>query len=122
MPKLFTDHMEYLSATAKRLIVQVQACIEELQELESILVALHDASTWEEQSIPHWPTVLLRGSWSHLGGRQHHLFLLKSVANKLKGVSSVVSASLLALQEFNRALEFIRGTVDLDASPIPVEM
>ncbi|KAK0502077.1 hypothetical protein EDD18DRAFT_1065260 [Armillaria luteobubalina] len=122
MLKLFTDHMEYLSAMAQRLIVQVQACIEELQELESILVALHDASTWEEQSIPHWHTVLLRGSWSRLGGHQRHLFLLKSIANELKSVSGIVSASLLALQEFNRALEFIRGTVDSDASPIPVEM
>ncbi|KAK0506780.1 hypothetical protein EDD18DRAFT_1098021 [Armillaria luteobubalina] len=120
--KLFTDHMEYLSTMAQRLIVQVQACIEELQELESILVALHDASTWEEQSIPHWHMVLLQGSWSHLGGCQCHLFLLKSVANELKSVSGIVSASLLALQEFNRALEFIRGTVDSDASPIPVEM
>ncbi|KAK0471688.1 hypothetical protein IW261DRAFT_1571743 [Armillaria novae-zelandiae] len=120
--KLFTDHMEYLSATAKRLIVQVQACIEELQELESILVALHDAPTWEEQSIPHWHTVLLRGPWPRLGGRQGHLFLLKSVGNELKGVSGILSASLLALQDFNQALEFIRRTVDSDACPIPVEM
>ncbi|KAK0468517.1 hypothetical protein IW261DRAFT_1573745 [Armillaria novae-zelandiae] len=120
--KLFTDHMEYLSAMAKRLIVQVQACIKELQELESILVALHDASTWEEQSIPHWHTVLLRGPWSCLGGRQGHLFLLKSVGNELKGVSSILSASLLALQEFNQGLEFIRRTIDSDACLIPVEM
>ncbi|KAK0462739.1 hypothetical protein IW261DRAFT_1576288 [Armillaria novae-zelandiae] len=120
--KLFTDHMEYLSAMAKRLIVQVQACIEELQELESILVALHDAPTWEEQSIPHWHTVLLQGPWPRLGGCQGHLFLLKSVGNELKGVSGILSASLLALQDFNQALEFIRRTVDLDACPIPVEM
>lgn len=130
--KTFTDAMNVLSSSMRRLIVEAEVSMTNLDKLEERLSTLHELVSREDASISSAKSELLSELWTKLGGNRHtlrgyneHLFLLKYLGSYRKKALVHVVAALQALQAMSEDMEDLRERVaapELVGERIPVEV
>ncbi|KAJ6576639.1 hypothetical protein DFH09DRAFT_914501, partial [Mycena vulgaris] len=128
----FEDSMNYLSFTMQSLIIEFEANLHNLNNLEEQLSVLHEFVSREDASISSAYSELLGELWSMVGGNQrklwgykHHLRLLNGLSHYRKQALVHVVSALQTLTQMSEDIENLRERVtapELTGSRIPVEV
>lgn len=128
----FTDAMDVLATSMRRLVVEAEVSLVNLDKLEERLSTLHELISREDSSLSTAKLELLSELWTKLGGNRRalqgydeHLFLLKSLGGYRKRALVHVVTALQTLQAMSEDMEDLRERVaapDLVGSSIPVEV
>lgn len=130
--KTFTDAMGVLSANLRRLVLEAEANLANLNELEEQLSTLHDMVTHEGIATTDAREELLSELWTILGGNRKelrnfndNLQLLKQVGTFRKKALIHVTAALETLHAMSDEMEDLRERVampELVGPSIPMEV
>jgi hypothetical protein len=130
----FKDAMDSLSSQVERLIIEAEANIENLNDLEERLNALHELVSREVKTIGSDREELLALLWTMLGGNRRelknfnkNLAILKNVGMYRNQARMHVTATLQTLQSLSEDLEEMRERVTTpglvgDRIPLEVQM
>ncbi|TCD66445.1 hypothetical protein EIP91_001382 [Steccherinum ochraceum] len=128
----FVDAMGTLSNQMARVVLEAEASIIGLNDLEERLQTLHDIVTREDGSISAEKDEVLAQLWTKVGGNRRvlkgldgHLFLLKGVGGYRERARAHVVAALHAVQGMSEDMEDMRERVsapELTGEHIPVEV
>ena len=130
--KTFTEAMSVLSSAMERLILEAEANLGNLNNLEERLLTLHEIVSREDSTLSSAKAELLSELWTKLGGNrkalrnfESHLVLLKNLGMYRRKALTHVVAALQTLQGMSSDMEDIRERVaapELTGSKIPVEV
>lgn len=130
--RTFTDAMNTLSANMRRLALEAEVSISDLNTLEEHLKSIHEIVSREDSSIKAAKDELLAQLWTILGGNRkelkgmnHHLILLKGVGGYRDRARAHVVAALQTLETMAEEMEELRERVaapELVGDAIPVEV
>lgn len=130
--KTFTEAMDVLGASMRRLIVEAEISLTNLNNLEERLSTLHELVSREDSSLSAAKSELLAALWTKLGGNRQtlrgyddHLLLLKNLGDYRKRALVHVVTALQTLQAMSEDMEDLRERVaapELTGSSIPVEV
>jgi hypothetical protein len=128
----FTEAMNVLAASLRRLVVEAEVSLSNLDRLEERLSTLHELVSREDSSISSAKSELLSDLWTMLGGNrrtlhgyEEHLVLLKDLGGYRKRALVHVVTALQTLQAMSEDMEDLRERVtapELVGSRIPVEV
>lgn len=128
----FTEAMDVLSASMRRLIVEAEVSLANLDKLEERLSTLHELVSREDSSLSSAKSELLSELWTKLGGNRRtlqgfdeHLVLLKNLGGYRKRALVHVVTALQTLQAMSEDMEDLRERVaapEIVGSTIPVEV
>jgi hypothetical protein len=123
-----------LSANMRRLVLEAEVSISDLNKLEEHLKSIHEVVSREDSSLSTAKTELLAQLWTILGGNQdqlkgmdEHLALLRGVSGYRDRALAHVVAALHMLETMAEDMEELRERVAApelvgDAIPIDVHM
>jgi chromosome segregation ATPase len=118
--------MNTLSANMRRLALEAEVSISDLNTLEEHLKSIHEVVSREDSSIIEAKDELLAQLWTKLGGNQKelkgmnkHLVLLKGVGSYRDRALAHVVAALQTLETMAEEMEELRERV---AIPVEVHM
>ncbi len=126
--------MNALSANMRRLVLEAEVSISDLNKLEEHLKSIHEVVSREDSSLSTAKTELLAQLWTILGGNQdqlkgmdEHLALLRGVSGYRDRALAHVVAALHMLETMAEDMEELRERVAApelvgDAIPIDVHM
>jgi hypothetical protein len=126
--------MNALSANMRRLVLEAEVSISDLNKLEEHLKSIHEVVSREDSSLSTAKTELLAQLWTILGGNQNqlkgmdeHLALLRGVSGYRDRALAHVVAALHMLETMAEDMEELRERVAApelvgDAIPIDVHM
>ena len=126
--------MNALSANMRRLVLEAEVSISDLNKLEEHLKSIHEVVSREDSSLSTAKTELLAKLWTILGGNQdqlkgmdEHLALLRGVSGYRDRALAHVVAALHMLETMAEDMEELRERVAApelvgDAIPIDVHM
>lgn len=124
--------MNTLSANMRRLALEAEVSISDLNTLEEHLKSIHEVVSREDSSIIAAKDELLAQLWTKLGGNQKelkgmnkHLVLLKGVGSYRDRALAHVVAALQTLETMAEEMEELRERVaapELVGDAIPVEV
>lgn len=130
--RTFTDSMNTLSSEIRRLIIEGEAQLLNLQNLEEDLGVIHGIMARENLSISTAKVELLSELWTKLGGNKRtlrgyedHLTMLKDLEMYRKRAAVYVVTALHTLRALNDDMEVLSNRVaapDVTGSQIPVEV
>jgi hypothetical protein len=130
--RTFTDAMSTLSTNMRRLVLEAEVSISDLNTLEEHLKSIHEIVSREDSSITEAKDELLAQLWTSLGGNRKelkgmnkHLVLLKGVGGYRDRARAHVVAALQTLETMAEEMEELRERVaapELVGSAIPVEV
>jgi hypothetical protein len=132
--RTFTEAMDALSANMRRLALEAEVSISDLNKLEEHLKAIHEVVSREDSSISTAKDELLAELWTILGGNRKqlngmdkHLALLRGVGGYRDRARAHVVAALHVLESMAEEMEELRERVAApelvgDAIPIDVHM
>lgn len=116
----------------RRLIVEAEISLTNLNNLEERLSTLHELVSREDSSLTTAKSELLAALWTKLGGNRgtlrgydDHLLLLKNLGDYRKRALVHVVTALQTLQAMSEDMEDLRERVaapELAGSSIPVEV
>ncbi|KAF9440977.1 hypothetical protein P691DRAFT_792480 [Macrolepiota fuliginosa MF-IS2] len=130
----FKDAMDSLSAQISRLILEAEANIANLNDLEERLNALHDLVFREVKTVKGDRDELLAQLWTFLGGNRkelknfnENLVILKNVGSYRSQARVHVTATLQTLQSLSEDMEELREKVATpglvgECMPLEVQM
>lgn len=128
----FTDAMSVLSVQMRRIILEAEASMTNLDRLEEMLTTLHEIVSRENANISAEKEALLAELWTILGGNKRklrgldgHLFLLRHIGEYRMRAAAHVAAALQALIGMSEDMEDLRERVtapELIGEKIPVEV
>jgi hypothetical protein len=128
----FTEAMDVLSASMRRLVVEAEVSLTNLDKLEERLTMLHELVSREDSSLSSAKSELLSELWTKVGGNRRtlrgydeHLVLLKNLGEYRKRALVHVVTALQTLQAMSEDMEDLRERVaapELVGSSIPVEV
>jgi hypothetical protein len=128
----FTEAINVLSASMRRLIVEAEISLANLDNLEERLSTLHSLVSREDSSLSSAKSELLSELWTKLGGNRRtlqgydeHLVLLKNLGGYRKRALVHVVTALQTLQAMSEDMEDLRERVaapEIVGSSIPVEV
>lgn len=128
----FTEAMDVLGASMRRLIVEAEISLTNLNNLEERLSTLHELVSREDSSLSTAKSELLAELWTKVGGNRQtlrgyddHLFLLKNLGDYRSRALLHVVTALQTLQAMSEDMEDLRERVaapELVGSSIPVEV
>jgi len=128
----FTEAMDVLSTNMRRLVVEAEVSLANLDKLEERLSTLHELVSREDSSISSAKSDLLSELWTKVGGNRRalrgydeHLVLLKNLGGYRKRALVHVATALQTLQAMSEDMEDLRERVaapELVGSTIPVEV
>jgi len=114
----FKDAMDSLSAQISRLILEAEANIDNLNDLEERLNALHELVSREVKTVKGDREELLAQLWTFLGGNKkglknfkENLVILKNVGSYRNQARVHVTATLQTLQSLSEDMEELREKV-----------
>lgn len=132
MTSTFNDAMDTLSTQISRLILEAEANIENLNDLEERLGALHELASREVVAVKGDREELLAQLWTILGGNRkelknfnENLVILKNVGTYRNQARMHVTATLQTLQSLSEDMEDLRervATPGLVGESIPLEV
>lgn len=130
--KTFTEAMDVLSASMRRLVIEAELSLSNLDNLEERLSTLHELVSREDSSLSTAKSELLSELWTKVGGNRRtlrgydeHLLLLKNLGDYRKRALVHVVTALQTLQAMSEDMEDLRERVsapELVGSSIPVEV
>ena len=130
--RTFTDAMDTLSANMRRLALEAEVSISDLNALDERLESIHGIVCREDSSIEAAKDELLERLWTILGGNRRrlrgmdrHLALLKGVGGYRDRARDHVVAALQTLITMAEEMEELRERVaapELVGSSIPIEV
>jgi hypothetical protein len=128
----FTEAMSVLSAQMRRIILEAEVSMKNLDRLEEMLQSLHEIVSRENASISAAKEELLAELWTILGGNKRklrgmdgHLFLLRHIGEYRMRAAAHVAAALQALTSMGEDMEDLRERVtapELIGDKIPIEV
>jgi hypothetical protein len=132
MTSTFNDAMDMLSTQISRLVLEAEANIENLNDLEERLSALHELASREVITEKSDREELLAQLWTILGGNRkelknfnENLAILKNVGTYRNQARLHVTATLQTLQSLSEDMEDLRervATPGLVGESIPLEV
>ena len=130
--RTFTDAMDTLSANMRRLALEAEVSISDLNALDERLESIHGIVCREDSSIEAAKDELLERLWTILGGNRRrlrgmdkHLALLKGVGVYRDRARDHVVAALQTLITMAEEMEELRERVaapELVGNAIPIEV
>ncbi|KAI0044174.1 hypothetical protein FA95DRAFT_1562541 [Auriscalpium vulgare] len=128
----FNDAMNALSANMRRLVLEAEVSLADLDRLEERLGSLHEIVSREDSTLSSEQADLLANLWTILGGNrkelrgfENHRDLLKNIGSYRKRALAHVVAALQTLQGMSEDMEDLRERVaapELVGERIPVEV
>lgn len=130
--KTFMDAMSALSLNMRRLVVEAEVSLGDLEQLEERLSSLAELIAREDSAISSTKADLLADLWTRLGGNRKavrglngHLALLKGLGAYRQQAVTHVMAALQTLQGMSEEMEELRARVaapELIGERIPIEV
>lgn len=130
--RTFIEAMDQLAFSMRRLIIEAEVSLANLDKLETRLSTLHELVSREDSSLSSAKSELLSELWTKVGGNKRtlrgydeHLYLLKNLGDYRKRALVHVVAALQMLQAMSEDMEDMRervGAPELLGSSIPVEV
>jgi hypothetical protein len=130
--RTFIEALSVLSTAMTRLIVEAEANISNLDQLEESLNVFHELMTREDSSLAEAKSELLSLLWTKLGGNQRelrkheeNLFLLQNLGSYRKRALAHVVTALQTLQGMSEDMEELRDRVaapEIVQGKIPLEV
>jgi hypothetical protein len=127
----FSEITNFLSRMLRRLILEAEVSLANLNRLEERLSTLHELVLREDSSISSAKVEILSELWTKLGGDQHmlcgfddHFVLLRRLGGYRKRALAHIVAVLQTLQAMSVDMEDLRGraaALKLISGRIPVE-
>ena len=124
--------MNTLSANMRRLALEAEVSISDLNTLEEHLKSIHEVVSREDSSVKAAKDELLAQLWTFLGGNRKelrgmdkHLALLKGVGGYRDRARAHVAAALQTMETMAEEMEELRERVsapELVGDAIPVEV
>ncbi|KAI0042379.1 hypothetical protein FA95DRAFT_1598489 [Auriscalpium vulgare] len=128
----FTDAMNALSANMRRLVIDAEISLADLERLEQRLISLNAIISREDSSLSSAQSELLSDLWTRLGGNrqavrgfEEHRALLRNIGSYRQRALAHVVAALQTLQSMSEDMEDLRERVaapELVGDRIPVEV
>ena len=128
----FEEVMNTLSTNMERLILEAEANLQNLDDLEARLESLHELVSREDLSMSSAKSELLAELWTKLGGNrkqlrnfESHLALLNDLGSYRKQALAHVVGALQTLRAMSEDMEDMRERVaapELMGSSVPVEV
>ena len=128
----FEEAMNTLSTNMERLILEAEANLQNLDDLEARLESLHELVSREDLSMSSAKSELLAELWTKLGGNrkqlrnfESHLALLNDLGSYRKQALAHVVGALQTLRAMSEDMEDMRERVaapELMGSSVPVEV
>ncbi|KAF7789182.1 hypothetical protein EIP86_000119 [Pleurotus ostreatoroseus] len=128
----FIQAMSVFEAQIRRIVLEAEASLHALAELEEQLQTIHTFVAREDSALVHARTNLLSELWTKCGGNKKvlrhidsHISLLANVGEYRKRATAQVSAALQTLQGMSEDMEDLRERVaapDLMGEQIPVSV